>query len=174
MVGRHSQCWRSGCHHPVQCLDDAPGCDIPGVTVHDVQLLVALVVAGFRVRVVVDYLDRPLGVMELHLLLIVTLVSHLLLAFPLTGRHAVTMWLHLLLLAELLHELLNLSALLGIMALGLVHRAPRPTLVAAGELARSLVTAWAAAATAAAVGAPANGLLLLDFFFFLFLFLSLL
>jgi hypothetical protein len=59
--------------------------DVPRATVHDMQLLVVLLVAGLGVAV--DDLDRPLGIPELHLLLIY-LVGNLLLAFPLAGRHA--------------------------------------------------------------------------------------
>jgi hypothetical protein len=60
--------------------------DVPRATVHDIQLLVVLLVAGLGVAV--DDLDRPLGILELHLLLLIYLVGNLLLAFPLTGRHA--------------------------------------------------------------------------------------
>jgi hypothetical protein len=142
------------------------------------ELLAALVVARFRVRVAVDDLDRPLGILELHLLLI-TLVGHLLIAFSLAGRHAVVAQLLLLLLAELLHELLDLSALLGTVAPGVVHQTSQMTLVTIGGLSQLLVTAWATAPhqPLQAVGAPASDLLLLPptfFFFFLFLFLSLL
>jgi hypothetical protein len=48
-----------------------------------VELLAALVVTGFGVVVPVDDLDHPLGVLELHLLLIVALTGNVLLAFPL-------------------------------------------------------------------------------------------
>jgi hypothetical protein len=41
--------------------------------------------------VAVDDLDRPLDVLELHLLLIVALMGNVLLAFPLAGRRAVVM-----------------------------------------------------------------------------------
>jgi hypothetical protein len=44
---------------------------------------------------------------------------------------------------ELLCELLYLLTLLGVVALGVVHRAPRPALIAAGGLARPLVASWA-------------------------------
>jgi hypothetical protein len=56
-----------------------------------VELLVALVVTGFGggVRVVVDDVDHPLGILGLHLLLLVALVGNLLLTFPLVGRCAV-------------------------------------------------------------------------------------
>jgi hypothetical protein len=143
------------------------------------ELFAALVVTRFRVGVDVDDLDQPFGILELHLLL-VTLTGNLLLSFPLVGRRAITVRLLLLLLTKLLRELLNLPALLDVVAPGVVHWAPRPTLIAAEGLARSLTPCGprpppAAAATVVAVGAPASGLLLLlNFFFFLFLFLPLL
>jgi hypothetical protein len=126
-----------------QRLDDAPERDVPGAIIHDVEQLAMLIVTGFRVRVAVDDLDRPLGVLEVHLLLLVALAGNLLLAFPLAGRHAVAVWL---LLTKLFHELLDLLAL-GAVAPGVVHQAPRPTLIAAKGLTRSLVTAWAATPT---------------------------
>jgi hypothetical protein len=79
-----------------------------------------LVAAGLRVRVAIDDLDRPLGILELHHL-VVALVGNLLIAFPLVGRCAVVAWLLLLLLAELFRELLDLLALLGVVAPGVVH-----------------------------------------------------
>jgi hypothetical protein len=54
----------------MQRLDDAPRRDVPGAIVDDVELLAVLVVTGLRVRVVVDDLDRPLGILELHLFLV--------------------------------------------------------------------------------------------------------
>jgi hypothetical protein len=146
VVGCRTRLRCSDCHCPALHLDDAPGYDVLGTIVHDVELLAALIVAGFRVRVAVDDLDRPLGILELHLLLI-TLVGHLLIAFSLAGRHAVVAQLLLLLLAELLHELLDLSALLGTVAPGVVHRTLQMTLVTVGGLSQLLVTAWATAPT---------------------------
>jgi hypothetical protein len=145
-----------------------------------VELLAVLICVGFRVIVVVDDLDHPLGILELHLLLLVALAGNLLLAFPLAGRHAVTAWLLLLLLTELLHDLLDLLALLGAVAREVVHRKPWSALITVRGLARSLIAMWAmtppsAATTVATVGAPTSGLLfLLDFFFLIFLVLSLL
>jgi hypothetical protein len=129
-----------------QRLDDAPGRDVLGTTIDDVELLAALIVAGLGVRVAVDDLDRPLGVLELHLLLVVALMGNMLLAFPLVGRRAVVVLL-LLLLMELLYKLLDLSALLGAVAPEVVHRALRSALIAAGGLARSLVAVWVVAPT---------------------------
>jgi hypothetical protein len=179
VVGCFSRCGCSGYHRLTQCLDDVPGCDVPVAVVDDMELLVAFIVTGFGVGAVVDDPDRSLGVLELHLL-VVTLVGNLLLAIPLVGRRSITARLLLLLLAKLFHELLDLSALLGAVVPRVVHRAPRPILVAVRGLAQSLIAAWvvvppAATTIAAAEEVPASGLLLLlDFFFFLFLFLPLL
>jgi hypothetical protein len=85
------------------------------------ELLVVLVVAGLGVGVTIDDLDHPLSILELHLLLIGALTGNVLLAFLLAGRCVVTMGLLLLLLAELLCELLDLLALLGTMAPGVIH-----------------------------------------------------
>jgi hypothetical protein len=86
-----------------------------------------------------------------------------LLAFPLARRCAIVVRLLLLLLTELLRELLNLPALLGVVAPRVVHRAPRTALITTKALQRSIV------------GAPTSDLLFLPaFFFFLFLFLFLL
>jgi hypothetical protein len=98
----------------------------------------ALVVTRLGVGVAIDDLDRPLGVLELYLL-IIALVGNLLLVFPLAGRHAVTTRLLLLLLMELCHELLDLPALLGAVVPRVVHRAPRPALIAVGGLALLLL-----------------------------------
>jgi hypothetical protein len=89
-----------------------------------VELLAVLVVTGFEVRLTVDDLDRPLGILELHLRLPITLMGNFLLAIPLAGRRVVLARLLLLLLAELLHELLDLPTLLGTMVPGVMHRAP--------------------------------------------------
>jgi hypothetical protein len=110
-----------------------------------VELLAMLVVTGLGVRVVVDDLDCPLRVLELHLLLVVALMGNMPLAFPLAERRAVMVGLLLILLVELFHKLLDLPALLSAVAPGVVDRAPRSALVAARGLAWSLVTAWATA-----------------------------
>jgi hypothetical protein len=116
-----------------------------------------LVVAGFEVRVAVDDLDRPLGILELHLLLVVTLMGNVLLAYLLAGRRAIVARLLLLLLVELLHDLLDLPTLIGDVASGVVHRALRPTLVAAGGLVWSLVSAWALAHTSCCCDSSDSG-----------------
>jgi hypothetical protein len=108
--------------------------DVPGATVDDVELLVPLVITGHGVGVAVDDLDRPLGVLELHRLLTIAVTSNMLHAFLLSGRHVIVMGLLLLLLAELLCKLLDLRTLLGTVAPRVVHRASRPTLVAARGL----------------------------------------
>jgi hypothetical protein len=112
-----------------------------------VELLATLVVAGFGVGVAVDDVDRPLGVLQLHLLLLIAFTGNLLLVFPLAGRHVVTAWLLLLLLTKLFRELLDVRTLLGAVVSVVVHLAPRPALIAAGGLARPLVTAWVVAPT---------------------------
>jgi hypothetical protein len=79
----------------------------------------------------------------------------------------------LLLLVKLLCNLLDLSSLLRAMAHGVVHWAPRPALVTAGGLVRSLVAAWAVAPTTRYCESGGSGSAC-HFFFFLFLFLPLL
>jgi hypothetical protein len=108
-----------------------------------VELLVALILARVGVRVAIDTIERPLGVLELHLLLLVALGGNLLLAFPLLGRCAIAVWLLLLLLTELLYELLDVPALLCAVVPRVVYQALRTTLVAAGGLPRSPVPTWA-------------------------------
>jgi hypothetical protein len=108
---------------------------------------VAIIGAGVRVGVVIDDLERPLGVLELHLLLLVALGGNLLLALPLPRRRAITTRLLLLLLAELLHELLDLPALLRALAPRVVYRAPWAALLTTGGLPRPLVASWATAPT---------------------------
>jgi hypothetical protein len=147
VVGHHSQHGCSDYHRSVQRLDDALGRDVPGAIIDDVELLAPLLVAGLRVRVVVDDLDHPLGILELHLLLVIALTGNVLLAFPLVGRHAIMTGLLLLLLAELLCKLPDLLALLSVVGPRVVHRAQWPTLIAAGGLAQWLVAAWASAPT---------------------------
>jgi hypothetical protein len=149
VVGHRSRRGCSCCHCSTQHLDDTPGHDVSGATVYDVQLLATLVGTGAQVRVgvVVDSLERHLGVLELHLLLPVALGEHLLLAFLLAGRHAVTARLLLLLLMKLFHEILDLSALLDVVVPRVVHRALRTSLLGAEELLRSLVASSATAHT---------------------------
>jgi hypothetical protein len=105
-----------------QGLDDALGCDVPGATIHDVEHLARLVDARVGVGVAVDGLQCPLGILELHLLILALLWIHLLFALILVGMCAILMRL-LLLLTELFRELLNFPALSGVVAHGVMHRA---------------------------------------------------
>jgi hypothetical protein len=107
-----------------------------------VELLTVLIVTGFEVEVAIGDLDCPLGILEHHLLLVVPHMGNVLLAFSLAGRQVAAARLLLLLLMELLHELIDLLALLRDVAPGIVHRAPQPTLVVTGGLVRSLVAMW--------------------------------
>jgi hypothetical protein len=108
---------------------------------------VEIVDAGVIVGVAIDGLQRPLGVLELHLLLPVPLRGNLLLALPQLGRCANVARLLLLLLVELLHELLDLLTLLRAVAPGVAYREPWATLVTTGGLPRPLVTTWTTAPT---------------------------
>jgi hypothetical protein len=90
--GRHGRY-----HLLTQGLDDALGGNLPGAPKHDTRVAVAAP-------------QCPLGILELHLLILVLLQIHLLFALPLTGRCAILAWL-LLFLTELFRELLELSAL---------------------------------------------------------------
>jgi hypothetical protein len=63
----------------------------------------------------------------------------------------------LLLLTELFHELLDLLALLGVVAVGVVHWASRPALVSTRGLVRSLVTMWATTHTGHCCDSSSNG-----------------
>jgi hypothetical protein len=147
VVGHRSLHGCSCCHRPAQRLDDAPRCDVLGATVHDVELLAVLIITGVRVEVAIDGPKCPLGILELHLLLLVALKGNLLPAFPLPVRHAIVAWLLLLLLAELLRELLDLPALLRVVAPGVVYRALQTTLITTGVLPRPLVAMWAMSPT---------------------------
>jgi hypothetical protein len=53
-------------HRMTQGLDDASGRDVLGAPIYHVECLVTLVGAGVGVRVVVDRLCRPLGVIEVR------------------------------------------------------------------------------------------------------------
>jgi hypothetical protein len=142
VVGHRS--WRE-CnyrHHSAQRLFDAPGHDVPGAAIDDVGLPAMLIVTRLGVRVAIDNLDCPLGVLELHLLLVLALAGNVLLAYPLAGRHAIMAGLLLLLLTELLHELLDLPALLSAVVPGVMHWTLWPALITIGRLARSLVATW--------------------------------
>jgi hypothetical protein len=128
-----------------------------------VECLATLVDAGVRVGVVVDGLQRSLGILELHLFVLVLLKIHLLFTLPLAGRRAILAQL-LLLIMELFCKLLDFPALSNAMVPRFMHRALCAIVVAAGHLTRVLVISRAttplAAVAAAAVGAPTSGWLL--------------
>jgi hypothetical protein len=105
-----------------------------------VELFAVLVGVAVAVRVAIDSLERPLDILELHLLLLVILGGNLLLAFLLPGRRVVTTRLPLLLLMKLLHEILDLPALIHAVVPGVVYRAPRTTLIIVKGLPRPLVS----------------------------------
>jgi hypothetical protein len=79
------------------------------------------------------------------------------LAFPLAWRRAVMAGLLLLLLMKLLCKLLDLPALLDVVTPVVVHRVPCPTLIAAGELAQSLVASWASTPTSRCCDSGSSG-----------------
>jgi hypothetical protein len=86
------------------------------------ECLATLVVIGLRVRVTIDGLQCPPGILELHLYIFLLLWVHFLFALPLAGRCAIlALLLHL--VTELFRELLDLSALQRGMACGVMHRA---------------------------------------------------
>jgi hypothetical protein len=95
--------------------------------------------------VVIDALENPLGILQLHLILLVALGGNLLLVLPLSGRCAIMARLLLLLIAELLHKLLDLPVLLRVVVPGVMYWAPRTALITVGGLSQSLITTWAMA-----------------------------
>jgi hypothetical protein len=102
-----------------------------------------IVVAGLGVRVVIDGLHLPLGILECHLFVLLLLKIQFLFALPLAGRCTFLVQL-LLLFVELFYKLLDLPSLTRVVMCGVVHHASRATIVATrclmGEL---LVTSWA-------------------------------
>jgi uncharacterized membrane protein len=108
------------------------------------ECLVVLVVVELRVRVVVDGLHLPLGVLECHFYIPLLFWIHLLLALLLAGRRAFFAQL-LLFLAKLLRELLDLPTLTHAMAHRVMHRASGTTVINAECLTGALVTSWASA-----------------------------
>jgi hypothetical protein len=142
VVRHHSWRWRSCCHRSAQHVDDVPGRDVPGVTVHDVELLAVLIGAGVRVGVAIDGLQCPFGILEHHLLvlLLVVLLDNLLLALLVPRGCAIAVRLLFLLLVELLCKLLDFPALLRAVALGVVHWALWTALITARGLSRPLVS----------------------------------
>jgi hypothetical protein len=73
VVGCHTRgrCGRR--HHSAEGLYNALGCNVPGNPIHDVERLVMLVCAGVGAGVVIDGLQRPLGILVIHLLVLVML-----------------------------------------------------------------------------------------------------
>jgi hypothetical protein len=102
-----------------------------------VEYLVALV--DTRVGVAGDGLQHPLGILELHLLLLLNLWADLLFALLLTGMHAFMTQLLLHLFTIFLCELLDFPALLDVVVPGVVHRAPCATVVVVLRLMGVLV-----------------------------------
>jgi hypothetical protein len=133
---------------------------------------VVLVVTELRVRVAIDVLHYPLGILELHLYDFLPLRVDFLFALPLAGRRTILAWL-LHLLTELLHELLDIPALRRAMMRRVVHQTFCTAVVTVGWLAGAFVASWASTApstvvaAAAAVGAPASGWLSPAFFLLL-------
>jgi hypothetical protein len=93
-----------------------------------VEHLAALVGVGVGVRVVVDGLKHSFGILQRHLLTLVTLWGNLRLTLPLPTRCAIAMRLQLLLLTEPFRKLPDLPALLDAVALGVMHRGPPSSL----------------------------------------------
>jgi hypothetical protein len=119
---------------------------VPGAPIHDVEFLATLIGAGVKVKVAAEGLQHPLGVLELHLLILVLLKIHLLFSFPLAGRRVVLAQL-LLPLTELLRELLDISALSGVVVRGVMHRAPCASIVTIERFMGVLVILQAMAPT---------------------------
>jgi hypothetical protein len=79
-----------------------------------------LIVTGLRVRVAIDSLQCPPGILEFHLYVFVLLRVHFLFVLPLAGRRTIfALLLHL--FTELFYELLDLPALRCNMLRGVVH-----------------------------------------------------
>jgi hypothetical protein len=113
---------------------------------HDMGRLAVLVVARLRVRVAVDGLHLPLGILECHFFVPLFFEIHLLFALPLSGKRAFLVRL-VLSLVELFCELLDLPTLTHAMARSVMHRASGTAIVAAGHLTMALVASWASAPT---------------------------
>jgi hypothetical protein len=139
--GRHDH------RHPsTQVLDDAMGGDVPRASEHNVECLVTLVVTGLEVRMAINCLEVPFGFLEPHSIPLVLFRVCLMFALPLAGRRAIAALL-LPLLAVLFHELLDLLALLGAVACGVVHWTTHPSIIATGCLTGALVASGTSAPT---------------------------
>jgi hypothetical protein len=106
-----------------------------------------VVLVDTRVGVAVDVLQCPLGILELHLLLLLSLGADLLFALLLTGRHAFMAQLLFHLFTVFLCELLDFPALLDVVVPRVVHRALCATVVVVLRLTWVLVIVWVMAPT---------------------------
>jgi hypothetical protein len=96
------------------------GGDVSRASEHNIERLVMLVVTGLRVRMVIYGIEVPFGFLEPHSILLILFRVCLLFALPLAGRRAIAALL-LQLLVVLFPELLDFSALLSVVARGVVH-----------------------------------------------------
>jgi hypothetical protein len=114
--------------------------------IHDVERLATLIKVGLRVREVIDGLQLPLAILQLHLFILVLLRIHFLLALLLAGRCTILVRL-LLLLTELFHEVPDLLAFSSAVAHEVIHQASRITIVVVGRLTGALVIVRASTPT---------------------------
>jgi hypothetical protein len=135
------RCWGRSRNLSTQGFDDAPRRDVLGISERDMERLAALVVAGLRVGVVIDGLQCPPGILELHLYVFLLLWVHFLFALPLAER-CVVLALLLHIVTKLFHELLDLPTFRRGMARGVVHRALHAVVVAIGQLTGAFVASW--------------------------------
>jgi hypothetical protein len=96
------------------------GGDVSRASEHNIERLVMLVVTGLGVRMVIYGIEVPFGFLEPHSILLILFRVCLLFALPLAGRRAIAVLL-LQLLVVLFPELLDFSALLSVVARGVVH-----------------------------------------------------
>jgi hypothetical protein len=122
------------------------GGDISRTSEHDVERLVALVVAGLRVGMGVYGLEIPFGLLEPQSVLLVLLGVFLLFALMLMGRSTVIALL-LPLLMVLFHEFLDFLALLSVVVHRVVHWATHASVITAKRLTGVLVTSSTSAPT---------------------------
>jgi hypothetical protein len=73
----------------MQGFDDAPGCVVPRTFEHDMECLAALIVIGLRVKVDIDGLQCPPGILKLHLYIFLLLRDLFLFTLTLAGRRTV-------------------------------------------------------------------------------------
>jgi hypothetical protein len=127
-------------HRSAQGHDGMSRHNVPGAGIHHVEGLVMLISARVRVKVVIDHLQHLLGVLVLHLLILIVLWIHYLLALLLPRRSVVLVRLLLLFLTHLHRKLFYLPAIFDVVAPRAMHRALWTTLVTAGGLLWPLVT----------------------------------